>query len=59
MNLVLKTIDVFEEEIGFVDKYVCICSFQSVTDYIYFRDILTVSYDLIPNSILKYFKNKI
>lgn len=60
MNLLLKTIDIMEEEIQFVEKYKeCIYNLQRITDYIYFKEILSVSYDSIPNDTLKYLKNKI
>ena len=59
MNLILKTIDVMEEEATFVDKYKeCIYNLQRITDYIYFKEILSISYDSIPNSVLKYLKSK-
>ena len=46
MNLILKTIDVMEEEVEFVDKYKeCIYNLQRITDYIYFKEILSISYD--------------
>lgn len=59
MNLILKTIDVMEAEVTFVDKYKeCIYNLQRITDYIYFKEILSISYDSIPNSALKCLKSK-
>lgn len=47
MNLILKAIDVMEEEATFVDKYKeRIYNLQHITDYIYFKEILSISYDL-------------
>ncbi|MGL5592820.1 MAG: hypothetical protein ACRDDH_02650 [Cetobacterium sp.] len=59
MNLILETIDIKEVDMEFMDKYKeCIWNLKRITDYIYFKEILSVSYDSIPNSILKCFKKK-
>lgn len=59
MNLLLRTIDVKEEEITFIERYKeCIYNLQRITDYLYFKEILQVAYDKIPNDILKYLNTK-
>ena len=46
MNLLLITIEINEEEIAFVNRYKeCIYNLQRITDYLYFKQILQVSYD--------------
>lgn len=58
MNLILQTIDVIEEEVIFVDKYKeCIYNLQRIADYIYFKEIFSISYNSIPSYALKFFKN--
>ncbi len=59
MNLLLRTIDVLEEEVNFVERYKeCIYKFQRITDYLYFKEILQVTYDKIPVDILKCLKTR-
>lgn len=59
MNLLLRTIEINEEEIAFVERYKeCIYNLQRITDYLYFKQILQVSYDKIPNYILECIKIK-
>ena len=59
MNLLLRTIDVKEEEIIFIERYKeCIYNLQRITDYLYFKEVLQLSYNDIPNDILKYLNTK-
>lgn len=59
MNLLLRTIDVKEEEITFIERYKeCIYNLQRITDYLYFKEVLQLSYNEIPNDILKYINTK-
>ena len=59
MNLLLRSIDVLEEEVNFVERYKeCIYNFQRITDYLYFKEILQVTYDKIPVDVLKCLKIK-
>lgn len=59
MNLLLKAVEVEEEEIVFIERYKeCICNLQRITDYLYFKQILQLSYDKIPNYIMKCLKIK-
>lgn len=59
MNLLLRTIDVKEEEITFIERYKeCIYNLQRITDYLYFKEVLQLSYNEIPNDILKYLNTK-
>lgn len=52
MNLILKTIETNEKEEIFLSSYQkCIYDLQRITDYIYFKDILSVSFDNIPEKI--------
>lgn len=56
MNLILKTANVIEDEIKFLNKYYdCIYQLQYIIDYIYFKEILSVYLTKIP----KYLKNKV
>ncbi|MGL4862783.1 MAG: hypothetical protein ACRC4T_06635 [Cetobacterium sp.] len=61
MNLLLNTIiDTQEKEIAFIERYkVCIDNLQHIIDYLYFKEILSVTYEIIPNHILECFKIKI
>lgn len=55
MNLVLKT----EEVTKFVFDYSeCVYSLQRIIDYIYFKEILSISFDSIPDYILKHLKTQ-
>lgn len=55
MNLILKTANVIEDEIKFLNKYYdCIYQLQYIVDYIYFKEILSVYLTEIP----KYLKIK-
>lgn len=59
MNLLLITIEINEEEIAFVNRYKeCIYNLQRITDYLYFKQILQVSYEEVPNYILECIKIK-
>ncbi len=59
MNLLLRTIDVLEEEVNFVERYKeCIYNFQRITDYLYFKEILQVAHDKIPIDILNCLKTR-
>ncbi|WP_298065259.1 hypothetical protein [uncultured Cetobacterium sp.] len=59
MNLLLRSIDVLEEEVTFVERYKeCIYKFQRITDCLYFKEILQVKYDKIPIDILKCLKTR-
>ncbi|MHA4987955.1 hypothetical protein [Cetobacterium somerae] len=59
MNLLLRSIDVLEEEVNFVERYKeCIYNFQRITDYLYFKEILQVTYEKIPVDVLKCLKIK-
>ncbi|MEG1087543.1 MAG: hypothetical protein RSD79_05710 [Cetobacterium sp.] len=59
MNLLLRTIDVKEEEIAFIERYKdCIYTLQRIMDYLYFKEILQVAYDKIPNDILNSLNTK-
>lgn len=59
MNLLLRTVEVEEEEIVFIEKYKdCIYNLQRITDYLYFKQILQLSYDKIPNYITRCLKIK-
>ncbi|MGL5853917.1 MAG: hypothetical protein ACRCYA_01655 [Cetobacterium sp.] len=59
MNLLLRTVEVEKEEIVFIEKYKdCIYNLQRITDYLYFKQILQLSYDKIPNYIIRYLKIK-
>lgn len=59
MNLLLKAVEVEEEEIVFIERYKeCIYNLQRITDYVYFKQILQLSYDKIPSYIIKCLKIK-
>lgn len=59
MNLLLRTIEINEEEIAFAGRYKeCIYNLQRITDYLYFKHILQISYDEVPNYILECIKIK-
>lgn len=59
MNLLLKVVEVEKEEIVFIERYKeCIYNLQRITDYLYFKQILQVSYDKVPNYILECIKIK-
>lgn len=46
INLLLKAVEVEEEEIVFIERYKeCIYNLQRITDYLYFKHILQLSYD--------------
>lgn len=54
MNLLIKFIGITEKEIHFTERYRgCIYSLQRITDYIYFKQILQLSYDKIPTNVLE------
>ncbi len=58
-NLLLRTIDVKEEDITFIERYKeCIYNLQRITDYLNFKEVLQLSYNEIPNDILKYLNTK-
>lgn len=59
MNLLLRTSEIEEEKIVFIERYKqCTSDLQRITDYLYFKQILQLSYDKIPNYILNYLKIK-
>lgn len=49
MNLLLSTIiDTQEKEIAFIERYkVCIDNLQHIMDYLYFKEILSVTYEIM------------
>lgn len=52
MNLVLKTIEIAEDEKEFLESYKeCIYTLQRITDYIYFKEIFSMSCFEIPKGI--------
>lgn len=58
MNLILN-IGILETESKFVEKYrECIYTLQRVVDYIYFKEILTMSYEIIPDYIVNALKKE-
>lgn len=59
MNLLLRSVEVEEEEIVFTERYKeCIYNLQRITDYLYFKQILQLSHGKIPNYIAKCLKIK-
>ncbi|WP_438505950.1 hypothetical protein [Cetobacterium sp.] len=52
MNLVLKTIEITEDEKEFLESYKeCIYALQRITDYIYFKEVFSMSCFEIPKGI--------